>query len=316
MRCRSLFLVAPRQLTWVDEELSPPSGDCVLVRTRAGAVSVGSEVPQYTAAARTGAPPRYPRMTGYESVGTVIAAGPAVRQLRPGDRVVAFYGHRTHAIVREAKAIPVPDDIPDPLALLAILSCDAAKGVRKVRPEPHEPVLVAGAGVIGLLALFALKMRGVLAADIVEPLAERRELALRFGARRALAPDEMDAGGSDGYAAGFECSGRNAAFELLQSRLGHGGRLCVLSDGNLEPLVLTPAFHEKELTVVGSSDGWDYHQHAAWFFEVARGDADALLQLFSFRTTAGALVTTYARLADGAIAPIKVLVEYPELDES
>lgn len=40
--------------------------------TTAGAVSIGTELPQYTGAERVIVPRAYPRMTGYESVGTVI----------------------------------------------------------------------------------------------------------------------------------------------------------------------------------------------------------------------------------------------------
>ena len=120
---------------------------------------------------------------------------------------------------------------------------------------------MTGAGVIGLLTVWTLAKLGVVV-DVVEPDAARRALAARLGARRAVVgPDQLD----DAYALGLECSSRDAAFELLQARMAHDGRLCVLSDGNLEPLTLTPHFHARELSVVGSSDGWDYHAHAAWF---------------------------------------------------
>jgi alcohol dehydrogenase len=112
------------------------------------------------------------------------------------------------------------------------------------------------------------------------------------------------------YAVGFECSGRDAAFELLQERLRSGGRLAVISDGNLEPLVLSPHFHEKELLVVGSSDGLDYREHAQWFFDVAGGGSSGLERLFELRVAAEELPETFRRLAAGEVSPIKVLVRY------
>jgi NADPH:quinone reductase-like Zn-dependent oxidoreductase len=72
MQRQSLLLLAPHQLAWVAEELPPLLPDEVLVRTTAGAVSIGTELPQYTGAERVIVPRAYPRMTGYESVGTVI----------------------------------------------------------------------------------------------------------------------------------------------------------------------------------------------------------------------------------------------------
>lgn len=306
---RSLLLAAPQRLEWVSMVLPPLGARDVLVQTRTGAISTGSELPYYLGNSRGSKPTSYPRMTGYESVGTVLACGAAVQHIRVGERVVAFYGHRTHAIVLETKAIAVPDDIPDALAILAILSCDAAKGVRKLAPQPDEPVLVTGAGTMGLLTLFILKAYGVAVVDVVEPRRERHALAYKLGARHVLRPQEMPET-SESYAAGFECSSSNAAFALLQQQMQQDGRICITADGNKEPLVLAPAFHEKELRLVGSSDGWDYHAHAAWYFQYLRQHPTCLEALFEARVSADALIATFAQLATGAIQPLKVLVDY------
>jgi alcohol dehydrogenase len=250
-------------------------------------------------------------MTGYESVGTVVACGPEVQRLRTGDRVFSFYGHRTHAVVAEGRAIPLPPDIGDRLALLAILSCDVAKGIRAVQPWIGEPVLVTGAGTIGLLAVWTLRRRGIIDIDVLEPLSTRRELALRLGARRAFTPDELPQSG-DRYILGFECSSRNAAFAALQASMRHEGRICVLADGNLEPLALTSYFHEKELRVLASSDGWDYTQHATWYFAMARAQGTALEAIFDHEIPSSDLAQTFERMALGDIRPTKVFVRYDE----
>lgn len=143
--------------------------------------------------------------------------------------------------------------------------------------------------------------------DVVEPARHRRVLAERLGARsavnsEALVPDE--------YSAAFECSGRDDAFSLLQRKLGSDGRLCMLSDGNLEPFVLRPQFHEKELVIVGSSDGWNYRKHARWYFEVVRGADTRLEEIFDLRVGAEELPRTFEDLADEKIHPVKVLVDY------
>lgn len=308
---RSLLLTAPQRLEWVSATLPPLGERDVLVQTRTGAISTGSELPHYLGNSRSSKPTSYPCMTGYESVGTVLACGVAVQHIRVGERVVAFYGHRTHAIVPEAKAIVVPADISDALAILAILSCDAAKGVRKLAPQADEPVLVTGAGTMGLLTLFILKACGVAIVDMVEPRRERHALAYRLGASHVLCPQDLPTT-SESYAAGFECSSSNAAFTLLQQQMQQDGRICITADGNREPLVLAPAFHEKELRPVGSSDGWDYHAHAAWYFQYLRQHPTSLEALFEIRVSADALIATFAHLAAGALQPVKVLVDYAE----
>lgn len=306
---RSLLLTAPHTLEWVEETLPEPHGDEVLVQTTSGAISIGSELPLYLGTARSSVPARYPRMTGYESIGMVSACGPETRGLRVGQRVAAFYGHRTVALVSEAKVLALPDGVSDRLALLAILTCDAAKGVRSVAPLPEEPVLVTGAGAMGLLTLFILRAYGVAAVDVVEPKVSRHTLAQALGARVVLTPEEFSEQAGE-YAAAFECSSRNAAFVLLQERLRPTGRLCVSADGNHEPLTLAPAFHEKELRIFGSSDGWDYHAHSAWYFDLLRRQSTSLSEIFQYSVASSDLPETFARLAGQEIEPVKVFVEY------
>lgn len=263
-------------------ELGPED---VLIQTIAGGISIGSEIPQYQGTNRSAVLARYPHMTSYESVGRVVQCGTAVRGIQIGDRVLAFYGHRTHAVVPTASGVRVPDDSSDALALLAILSCDVAKGVRKLAPLPEQPSVISGVGAIGLLTLFMLTALGCYQIDIIEPLPERRELALRLGARAVFSPQDLGEQ-SDAYILGFECSSRDPAFTLLQYLLQLQGQICTLADGNLELLTLTPAFHHNELRLIGSSGGWDYHAHAAWYFHTFRQRSVPLEALFDCRVRA------------------------------
>jgi len=310
LHAKGLYVTAPNELQWLDEVLPSSLGPTdVLLQTRTGSISIGSELPLYTASARAVGITHYPRMTGYESVGIVLACGEQVSQLHVGDRVVAFYGHCTHRVVPVAQVLAVPEGISDALALLTILTCDVAKGVRKVAPKSEEPVLVTGGGAIGLLTVFILRAYGVASVDVVEVRPERVALALKLGARRALLPQDLPAA-SESYVAAFECSSRNAAFECMQNNMRPHGRICVLADGNYEPLLLAPAFHAKELQVVGSSDGWDYHAHAAWYFQEIQRHPAPLAELFQLEVRHDELIATFARLSQGSIRPIKVLVRY------
>ena len=309
LRARSLLLTAPKHLQWTAEALPPLDAHAVLIQTRTGAISIGSELPLYCGTSRRGCPLRYPRMTGYESVGLVLACGSHVQTVHPGDRIVSFYGHRSHAVVPEAKAIVVPDGISDPLAILAILTCDAAKGVRKLAPLPEEPVLITGAGTMGLLTLFILKAYGCASVDIIEPIQQRHALASRLGARTVFFPQDLPST-SETYSVAFECSSRNEACTLLQNQMQYDGRICITADGNLEPLMLTPAFHERELRIVGSSDGWDYQTHATWYFQEIQQHSTQLEQLFEEEIAQSELISRFEQLARSCSLPVKVLVHY------
>ena len=304
-----LYLIAPKRLAWITEDLPPVGPHDVLVHTRAGAISIGSELPLYGGTSRAGHPPQYPWSMGYENVGIVAACGSAVQRVQCGDRVVAFYGHCTHAVMPETRVIVVPDGVSDALAILSILTCDTAKGVRKIAPRPEETTLITGAGTIGLLTLFILRAYGVAQVDMVEPRAERHALARLLGARNVWHPQDVS-NESTAYAVAFECSSRNKAFALLQKQVQKQGRICITADGNIEPLVLTSDFHEKELQIMGSSDGWDYHQHAAWYFHEVQQHATHLEHLFELRIARDELISTFEQLAEGDIHPIKVFVSY------
>lgn len=309
METDSLLLTGPRALHWERTTLPPVGPGELLVATRTGAVSLGTELPLYRGDARGVPAARYPRMTGYEAVGVVRACGAGVATLRPGDRVVATYGHRTAAVIPAHKAIPVPEGVGDDLAILTILSGDVATGIGRLGAAAGGEVLVTGAGALGLLAVFVLRARGAAAVEVVEPEAGRRALALALGARRAYAPDKVGPPG-ERYDAGVECSSRASACALLQQQLRRKAPLVIVADGNLEPLVLDPAFHERELTVHGTSDCPDYHAHARWYFANLARFAPTLARLFDRRTTPAALPATLAALADGGERAVKVLVDY------
>ncbi|HYF73400.1 MAG TPA: alcohol dehydrogenase catalytic domain-containing protein [Nocardioides sp.] len=89
---------------------------------------------------------------------------------------------------------PLPDGLSDDAgALLEPLGVAIhAVGVAHVRPG--DDVLVAGGGPIGVLAAAVARRTGARRVFVSEPLAHRRETALRFGADGAWAPDEAVAG--------------------------------------------------------------------------------------------------------------------------
>ncbi len=302
----ALLLYGPRDLRWTEGELKPPEPGEVWLETLAGAVSVGTELPLYRGDARAVAAPAYPLMTGYESLARVVRIGREVENVRASERVVATYGHRTAACVSASKLMRVPEGVPDEIALLAILSNDAGKGIGKMRLGQDDVVLITGAGTIGLLALYRLRWLEFSHVDVVEPEPERRKLALTLGARKVFSPGELN--DEHVYAAGVECSSHQNAFATLQRHLKIGGQICILADGNLEPLVLTPEFHARELSVVGSSDGEDYPGYARAFFSDWQGTKAPLDKLFTLRIEAGELPETFERLE--VEKPVKVFVSY------
>jgi len=279
-------------------ELAPPGPAEVRVRTRLSAVSVGSEL-----SVVEGRAPGliYPCRLGYQTLGVVDTVGEDV-PLAAGARVVTTLGHAGGGLHRAADVLPVPAGVPDRVALAAILGEETHKGIRKVGPRPEERVLVAGAGLLGLLTVFNLTRRGVRDVTMLEPDPERQALAEVFGAK-AVAPGHLS---QDAFDVGFECSAAPEGFAELLEHLRPGGRACVLSDGNWGALTLPPAFHTRELTVTASSDGEDYPAYARWLWN----HADPVLErLFAVTVTPDNLPGTFGRLREWP-HPVSLAVDW------
>ena len=306
-RAKSLRLIQSRQLEWHMHDLPSLCSHEVLIKTISCAISIGSEVPVYRGDSRASRSNEYPKQMGYESYGEVIEVGCDVRRVQVGDRVVAFYGQQDYAICNETGVIPVPKDIEPSIALLAILSCDAAKGVLKLQPNPSDRVVVTGLGTMGLLTTYFLReYANVAHIDAVEPSKERAAVGMAFGVVRCVA----DASAlTPGYRLGFECSSRNKGFHSLQTLMDNNGRVCILSDGNYDEFTLHPDFFGKELNIVGSSDGWNYQEHAQWFFKNAT-TTPHLSILFEHQVDQDAVIGCFRELAEESIHPLKVLVNY------
>ncbi|WP_293915270.1 theronine dehydrogenase [Deinococcus sp.] len=284
-----LIMERPCTLSWQTGPLRAPGPGEVLVRTLLSAVSVASELSLVVGNTPTG----FPRQLGYQTLGRTV----------DGRRFVHTAGHVSAAVLGERDLIPVPDHVPDGVALAVVLGEETHKGIRKLAPQPGERMLIAGAGLLGLLTLFNLTRRGVQGVTAIEPQPERRALAELFGAQTVAAPGELT---DESFDLGFECSAAPAGFTELLGRLRHGGRACVLSDGNWGTLSLPPAFHTRELSVVASSDGENYQSYARWLWT----HADPLLgRLFEVRVSAEQLPDALTKLQTWP-RPVSLVAEW------
>jgi D-arabinose 1-dehydrogenase-like Zn-dependent alcohol dehydrogenase len=169
-----------------------------------------------------------PLTMGHETAGTVEAIGPDVDGVRVGQRVSVYPwlgcgecdacamgeeqncpnqrtlgiyqagGYSTHLLVPDAKyCLDIGDLSPDVAALYGCSGITTYRAIRTIDSPVlrDEPILVIGAGGLGLMALTVLKgfdAYGAIVADI-DPA--KREAALAAGAIAAidpLAPDAVD----------------------------------------------------------------------------------------------------------------------------
>lgn len=159
--------------------------------------------------------------------------------------------------VGEAQLLRPPPALPLRVAALAEPLAVALHGITLAGLRADDRALVTGAGPIGMLVLAALLARGLRDVTVSEPSPPRRELALRVGARRAVAPDELVSPESalviaeDACDVAFECSGRSSAFEAALARLRKAGRLVILGTGLERPALDANRVLLHELVVTG-----------------------------------------------------------------
>lgn len=134
----------------------------------------------------------FPKRLGNMAVGVVTEIGPEVSRFQVGDRVFGHFPIRETQTVDESAA----DLLPEGVSAEAALCLDPvvmALAMRDGGIKLGDRVAVFGLGAIGLIAVQLAKLAGADWVVAVDPLANRRELALTMGADVVLDPT-MDNG--------------------------------------------------------------------------------------------------------------------------
>ncbi len=167
----------------------------------------------------------YPLVPGYESVGTIIAAGPRSGR-RVGETVFVpgsngfvgarglFGGAARRLVAHGARVLPIEPSLGEEGVLLAL-----AATARHAYPDPaHQPDLIVGHGVLGRL-LARLAVAHGAAPTVWETNPARRDGAIGYA---VVHPDE-DRGGP--YGAICDVSGDSTILDTLISRLAPQGEI-------------------------------------------------------------------------------------------
>ncbi|EFH10856.1 alcohol dehydrogenase [Pseudoroseomonas cervicalis] len=235
-----------------------------------------------------------PLAMGHEVVGRVVKLGPEAKGVAVGDTRIVFPwlgcgkcarcqagednmcavaarslgvfqhgGYATHIMARSPRHLVAFDGL-DP-AVAATYACSGVtvySAIRKVMPLPPEaPVVIVGAGGLGLNAIEVLKALGHQRIVVVDISAEKLEAA-----RRAGASDVVQAGGEDTTARLIAtCGGPvEAVIDLVNGTatarfafdaLIKGGKLIQVGLFGGELTVPLPVMATKALTVRGSYVG-------------------------------------------------------------
>ncbi|HUG36978.1 MAG TPA: bi-domain-containing oxidoreductase [Candidatus Limnocylindrales bacterium] len=118
---------------------------------------------------------------GYSSAGTVIACGPGVQGVRPGDRVASNGPHAEITSVPRNLCAAIPEGVATEDAAFAVLGAISLQGVRLAEVRIGETAFVIGLGLLGQITTAILHASGVRVIG-TDPDPSRCALALRMGA--------------------------------------------------------------------------------------------------------------------------------------
>jgi 2-desacetyl-2-hydroxyethyl bacteriochlorophyllide A dehydrogenase len=189
---------------------------------------------------------------------------PLSRHGSPILRGVGVGGFAEQVVVAASGAVRVPDDTP--LEIACVIGCAVQTGVGAVlntaRVEPGATVLVVGAGGVGIAVAQGARIAGASTIVVSDPVASRREAALRLGATDVIDPTatdlaarvhELTSGIGVDYA--FEAVGSGALVEACIAATRNGGTTIMVGAGGLDQNVtLAPAvlFMLSERKLAGS----------------------------------------------------------------
>ncbi|OIJ88361.1 zinc-binding dehydrogenase [Streptomyces colonosanans] len=97
-----------------------------------------------------------------------------------------------HAVLAQESVVPIPEDIPFTVA--SMFGCAVLTGagavINTAALRPGQSTVVYGLGGVGLSAVLGARAAGAYPVIAVDPVPEKRELALQLGATHMYAPGE------------------------------------------------------------------------------------------------------------------------------
>lgn len=230
--------------------------------------------------------PATPVFPGHEPVGVIEALGPGVQGLQVGQRVLLYHrpgcgacpqclsgqanicsgtprprggSDADYELAYAERFVPLPDDMDwDTAVVIACQAGTAYAPLKRLGASGRDVLVVSGLGPVGLCAVMLGRAMGAHIIG-VDPVAERRALAERFGAARTINPLDGDLEaqvraevpeGADGV---IETSGNPAAQAAAVDLVRVEGTIALVGLGHAEPSIAPAKLFRRQVTVFGSN---------------------------------------------------------------
>lgn len=306
--------MAPGEIQVFTRDIPVPGPGQVLIRNRAAGIC-GTDVHIFHGE-KGASPVKPPVVLGHEYSGEIVAVGPGVTALAPGDRVTVdpnIYcgscypcrigkkqhcdhmdaigvgrdgGFAGYSLVDAKQCFPLGTGVSFEAGAMAEPLACCLHGIDRAQIRPGDHVYIIGGGTIGLLMVQLAKLSGAATVTLSEPVALRREIGLELGADWALhpadevfSPDAPDSVKHRGADVVIECVGNSAATERAFEAAARGARVLLFSVPKPEATFPMPLYQvfQKELTILGSFVNPDTHQRAVELLNTGRIRVEPLI---------------------------------------
>lgn len=293
MKSRNIVFVEQNVARLIEEEVTLPKGNEILVKICVSSISSGTERANLTGDKTVNWREKeqkeavFPRRSGYSSAGIVEQIGKDVTKFKVGDRVALWWTtHNEYITISENNACLIDDISFEEAALFHIATFPLA-AIRKCRLEIGESAIVMGMGMLGIVAVKLLKAAGAVPVIAVDPDIKKREKALSCGADFAFDPYDKDFADkvrkiTDGGAkVGIEVTGIGAGLDGILDCMARFGRVALLGCTRNSDFTIDyyRKVHGPGITLVGAHTMArpDRESHGGWWSQV--DDMNALKKL-------------------------------------
>lgn len=307
----------------------------VLLKTEYSLISPGTEKAGFLNLPNTWGGSPFPRYPGYSSAGQILTVGDGVTDLKPGDRVVAYHSpHASHTYKHQRDIVRIEHETLDlKIAVFSIIAAMALQGVRKLKIELGESVLVMGLGLLGLFAVQFARLSGALPVLAMDLVSARRDLALKLGADHAFAPkddgvvDAINALTRGGVNAVVEVSGAPTAVNEAFALMAPLARIALVGCSRTPTTEVDfySHVHKPGITIIGAHNFVRPSEDSYPGYWTLREDLKTILRLLALgRLQAAPMIAeilspkqapkAYQSLAEGGANPPGVLFDWSRLN--
>ena len=325
---RGIVFTAPSLAELIEEDKPELRPGTVLVKLERSTISAGTEranlVGDPNVSPVKGAAVVFPRRSGYSSAGTVVEVAEGVSSVAVGDRVAMSWStHSEYCVMEESKVYKLPDNVSAAAGALVHIATFPLAAIRKCNLEIGESAIVMGLGVLGIVSIELLRAAGAAPIIAVDPMPEKRELAISLGADYALDPfeegfaDKVKEITGGGARVAIEITGKGAGLDMVLDCMARFGRVTLLGCTRNSDFTIDyyRKVHGPGITLVGahtiarpslqSSHGWwterDDAEAVIRMLNLGRLDFDRLVEEVH---TPNAATEIYNRLANEKVFPI------------